>query len=624
MAEVLKFIPDYVTKRYSVYSGSNPATSTSYINTTGVGHNYYESFAGFERSYYTKRGHLTPNTTGFNEEAAALLLSGGKTVPEAADASRFSLTVDLQEGITVSCTVRIPSSEASRYAPLKYDDFGSGDIITSYPANTAHKTVNLTFEQARKAYLWGVNLAPNSEFTSGATVDPSYTKFSDTSQLTVELINPAAKGEAADIIPAAHSVVVGNQDAEIRYTYRHRFGGYAQTFLGVKAVSIDTGEEIVIAKKRAVSVADGKTNTFTIPADTLSAGTWDLTISCAPAASANYYGENDPFWLEGQTVRYTVKDNPTAGGITCDGKPVPLVGWESSAQAAWQLRFGDYDSGARAGSQTSFIVPRIFRDGAYPVQVRTASSAGEWSAWTEVFWATVRNVPPEGSVALSAEPSGPNVRLIWEDLEPMVSPILDSGGAAVLDNSGETIDGTTFEAMADKYAVFRDGELIGVTTELLFTDKTGGGEYQVFAMAGRYYIPSNVVEFYPRIAADMISTDGGATWIVLKYTPEVKNEPEDVRTEITYYYYAGRTKPMAVNTGQTSRSKSFSYIFKNRGAARALRNLNGSEVVLKNTMGERIRGVMESLNYQDTRAAVTVSFTIRETDEEEDHVEYTV
>jgi hypothetical protein len=137
----------------------------------------------------------------------------------------------------------------------------------------------------------------------------------------------------------------------------------------------------------------------------------------------------------------------------------------------------------------------------------------------------------------------------------------------------------------------------------------------------RYYKSSGVLPFRLRLAADVLSTDGGYSWIPLKYTPDRKYQPEEVRTDVTFAYYAGREKPVPFTTGQRTRVKNFSYIFKSREAARTLRAVEGREVLLKTTRGESIVGVIGEMNWGDARRPV-VSFQVREIDGEEDRLEY--
>lgn len=424
----------------------------------------------------------------------------------------------------------------------------------------------------------------------------SYVVTPREAELITFIANPAARGEVSHLSPGQFSSLIKSQDNTISYQYDHNFGKYAQAFLSVSAENLDTGEEITILRKEAVSVSDGGIGSFTIPADTLETGRWKITIGAFPEASANYYENSDPFWTTGQTFLYVVRENPSSSSVDCDGKPIPLVSWLSVAQSAFQVRFGDYDSGARTGSGETFTVPKIFRDGAYPVQVRSAASAGDWSAWTETEYAEIQNVPPSGDFSAEAVQEGTNAVIRW----------------------------TAFSGAAH-YAVFRDGVMIAVTdaSAVQYVDRIGaGGEYEVLAVTSeRYYKSSGLLRFRLRLAADLISADGGYTWIACRLTPDRKSQPEDIRENMTFVYYAGSEKPAAFRSGQRERVKSFSYIFFSREPARRMRELLGREIIVKTTRGEHIRGTVADISWGDAKQPV-VSFQVREVRGEEDGLEY--
>lgn len=520
--------------------------------------------------------------------------------------------------------------------------------------------------------------------------------------------NPAARGEISALSPGPYSVIVAGEGATISYRYDQNFGQYAQAYLSVIARNQDSGETVTICRKASVSVADGARGSFTIPADTLGIGRWTFTICAAPAASASYYADSPDFWDNGQEFTFVVRENPSSSSVTCDGKPIPTVSWVSSAQAAYQVRFGDYDSGARVGSETSFTVPRIFRDGAYPVRVRTASSAGDWTDWTETEYVTVENVEPSGEFDVSAAQEGTvpvlswggGVALEWEQgainssngqnasgtpsatrirtpadkmipvasdaltvtipsgmqwyvmrySSPSVDDFISAEGwkttsgatgaqigeyvrfvlaynpaAAIGPSDGSKLQAAGSVVAAAHYAVFRGGEMIAVTDQnaTQYVDRLGaGGEYEVLAVtADRYYKSSGPIPFRLRLAADLISADGGYTWIPCRLTPDRKQQPEDLREDMTFVYYAGADKPAAFRTNQLQRTKQFSYIFFRRDAARALRDLVGHEIIVRTTRGERIRGAVSEMSWADAKQPV-VSFSVREVRGEEDGVEY--
>lgn len=540
--------------------------------------------------------HWTSTIQSYYGFRTAVLFQGDvpTTEPAAADRSTGTLTLGLTGAVSASLAVGVMTGALYGHPMTRYDQLGvNSGILGTIRAGALTASFSLTGAQVRAAAQYGVRVFPEPEFGTEESI--GWIRSSATS-LAVSLENPASRGRAEDITPGNYASVVASETVTVSYTYRHDYGGYAQAWLGVLAVNQDTGERVVIAKKQSVSVQDGGRGSFVIPAGTLSAGRWTISISAAPAASANYYGDADDFWLSGEDVVYTVRENPSASGVDCDGRPVPEVEWESVSQAAYQVRFGNLDSGARAGTERAFVVPKIFRDGAYPVTVRTASSAGTWSAWTKTEYVTIQNVEPSGDFSAQAEQDGVNMKISW----------------------------TAFSGAAH-YAIFRDGEMIAVLEpgSEQFVDRIGaGGIYEVLAVtADRYYKSSGQIAGRLRLSADLLSADGGYTWLAGKYTPDIKAQPEDIREEISFVYYAGREKPTAFRTGQRSRTKSFSYVFKSRIPARRLRELVGAEVIVKSTRGEHIRGVIQDMGWGDARF-VSPSFQIREVWGEEDGLEY--
>lgn len=621
--------------------------------------------------------------------------------PAAADVSVYNVTVRLNGAAAMALSVGVLSAAMSDSAQGRYNQLGgSANVVGSIAAGSTAGTLAMTRAQAANALAYGVKVFPAQEFgTQNSLVRAS-------GAVVFTPVNPAARGRISDLNPGNYSSLVKGQANVIGYMYRHDDGGYAQAYLSVIARNQDTGEVVTICRKASVSVADGARGSFTIPADTLGEGRWTLTVCAAPAASATYYPDTSDFWTTGQEFTFVVRENPSSSAVTCDGKPVPTVSWSSSGQAAYQVRFGEYDSGARVGAETSFTVPRIFRDGAYPVQVRTATSAGNWSAWTDVEYAEVANVEPEAGFSAAAAQDGTNAVLTWngalslaweqgaiasatgKDVNPpsntrirttgylavtadgltatipsgmqwycmrYSSPSEDdfvgaegwkSASGVTQAQTGEyvrfvlsyTTNNTQIspdkgallragypQVQAAHYAVFRDGEMIAVTDSdaVQYVDRLGaGGEYEVLAVtAGHYYRSSGPLPLRLRLAADLISADGGYTWIACRLTPDRKSQPEDIREDVTYVYYAGSDKPAAFRTHQRQRTKTFSFIFFTRAAARALRPLVGREIIVKTTRGEQIRGVIGEMQWGDGRQ-ITASFSVREVRGEEDGLEY--
>ena len=587
-----------------LWSGEPPSDTVRYGSTKNAGFYYareeYTHSWGIDvfTGYTTHRVHADPDTSGLDPEDLRKITEGWTTEPAAADASEFLLRVELERSITVPLLAGVKEADYSGTSDSTLFAFcgGSGFFSDPLAAGDTEMTWTATRTQAKNIALYGIKISPPTIFNDGTATMPSYSQIAD-ARMEVDWKNPAARGTASAFAPAAYSAIVNNAATTVTFAYSHKLGGYSAGLLSVTATSLDTGEQVEICRKAAVSIADGGTGSFTIPANTLSEGTWELTVCVCPAASENYYGDTDAFWTSGEKVWYNVRENPSAGRVSCDGTPIPIVYWTSENQSAYQVRFADYDSGIREGTDRELVVPQIFPDGAYPVQVRTGNASGKWSDWTEPYYATIANdtADPEAllKIRLTAEQVPEGILLKWDHL----------GGQYIL------------------WAVYRDGKLIGTTAanNRQFLDKNGGGAYQIYGiMPGRYYRTSMVREFLLDLPGDRISADGGVSWISLKYTPQRKSMPESRRREVSYYYYAGREKPVAVDAGQTERTISCAYIFKNRAAARAVEALVGREVILQTTRGDRIRGVIAEMSRtEEGRLPVTLTFTIRETDEEE-------
>lgn len=305
-------------------------------------------------------------------------------------------------------------------------------------------------------------------------------------------------------------------------------------------------------------------------------------------------------YINGYTINnyqsniFVVRVNASTSSITCDGKPMPTLSWQSSAQVAYQVRFADYDSGAVYGTETSYTVPYFYADGKYPVQVRTQASNGEWSEWTETEYVTITNSPTENQIGLTVTPTRHAVLAEWTD-------------------SGES----------DNYILYRSGIPIYIGQNKSYTDIAANGRctYFVRAVTGKYYAPSNtvIIEAYPRV--DCLYDFAGETWIPLKHSLSPRSRAYSKNVNIVYNHYAGRAKPVAFTSGYSTRQMSGDYVFKNREEALKISDLSGKRVIFKDTRGGIIVGILNSVNINVESKLYPVTFTITETDYKE-AVEY--
>lgn len=411
-------------------------------------------------------------------------------------------------------------------------------------------------------------------------------------EISGEMEDLAYRGTASDIIPAENSILVANAANTIKWTYSQPYDA-PQYYVTIKGTYKDTGETVTICNKS--NITESK---YTIPAGKLRDGTITLNISVLPQAAADYYPADDSVWTAGTEVTYRVKTNPQTSALTCDGKPMPTLTWTSSGQSAYQIRFGDYDTGVITGDAQSYQIPTLFEDGAYPAQIRIASSDGTWSEWSDTTYVQIANVPPSNlEAALSAKIVNNNVQL-------SSTLYVLSGGTSIV---------------VSTYAFYRDGKICFWGTGGQKIDKYANGQTTYFVRMVKsdgYYLQSNAVTIDIRPPCDLISADGGDTYDYLRYTQSAKTHEITERNAVTYQYYAGRTRPVAVSSGQTEKVMACTYAFRDFNESKKLTKYSGREIMLKTTRGAIICGVMDNLDIISGRIT-TVSFNVRETDAEE-------
>lgn len=399
-------------------------------------------------------------------------------------------------------------------------------------------------------------------------------------------------------LPAADSVQVTNDPVVLQW--RPPTHGY-QGFMG----SVPSGFRIQYSRDEGATWANladdltGTTYTYTIPAETMASGTFMWRV-IAKYLNNTYIA---PKVSDYEVSRFVYRTNPTTSSVTCDGKPQPTVSWTSSEQKSYQVRFGDYDSGAVYSAAKSHTIPRFFADGNYPVQVRTQVASGEWSDWSETIYVAIVNTAPEDVITLTAERDGDAVKLVWS---------------------------CTYDATYIQYIVYRNGVPIHKTDggkKLAgYVDNLAVGESAYFvrgitAVKNYYQSATQTVDATP--STDLLYDVEAGTYIRLRYTV---SSPTTVtysrQIGVSYQYFAGRTEPVAIVNGRIERSTTQTYGSRTRELADKIDAMTGRTVLFRDTRGGGIYGVIEQVQTVHGRIH-SVTFTVREVWHDE-RVEYTV
>lgn len=305
----------------------------------------------------------------------------------------------------------------------------------------------------------------------------------------------------------------------------------------------------------------------------------------------------------GAKSRFTARYNPTATAVTCDNLPQPTVSWTSSEQKSYQVRFGDYDSGAVYSSAKSHTVPRFFADGNYPVQVRTQVASGEWSDWSETIYVAITNTPPDDAITLTAERDGDAVKLVWYCMynATYVQYIVYRNGVPIHKTDG----GKNMAGFVDNLAVGKSAYFVrGIT-----------------ATKNYYQSETKTVDATP--ATDLLYDVDAGTYIRLRYTV---SSPTTVtysrQIGVSYQYFTGRSEPVAIVNGRIERSTTQTYGSRTRELADKIDAMTGRMVLFRDTRGGGIYGVIEQVQTVHGRIH-SVTFTVREVYHNE-RIEYTV
>lgn len=352
--------------------------------------------------------------------------------------------------------------------------------------------------------------------------------------------------------------------------------------------STNGGESWISLAKKATIERVAQKYSYTIPANTLPEGVikWRVRGYVAHSLSGEYtidsYGEET----------FVCKIQAGTSTVTCDGKPQPTIGWTSSAQVAYQVRFAEYDSGAVYSVVKSHKIPKIYADGLYPVQVRTQASNGKWSDWTDVKYVQITNSAQSATVTLTATVTTHAVALSW----------VDAGTSA-------------------KYIVYRDGMAIYAGTAKTYTDVGANGKTKYFVRAVKttgYYAQSATVTVDATPQNDCLYDADNAVWIPLRYSLSQRVRNYSRMGQVVYKHYAGRTKPIAYNSGYVTRQMSAEYAFKTRNEALRLNNTVGRTMIYKDTRGGVLIGVVDDVRIAVYARIYSAQLTITEVDYDEE------
>ena len=212
----------------------------------------------------------------------------------------------------------------------------------------------------------------------------------------------------------------------------------------------------------------------------------------------------------------------------------------------------------------------------------------------------ITNIPPQLGITSTAEMAGYRVKVVWTKNNGYVDYIVYRNGVPIhVTDGGVSTEGGYMDSMANGVSAYM---VRGITSE-------------------GYYDQSEEIKVNATVKTDILFMLGSDEILPLKYTPTFPRAYNyAAEMAVTYRYFAGRTKPVAITSGQISKSLPLSYIDKGRTLARKLLGYVGKTVVFKDSGGDMMIGIMNMVNAGMGNVSTT-TFQITEVDYNE-RVEY--
>lgn len=312
----------------------------------------------------------------------------------------------------------------------------------------------------------------------------------------------------------------------------------------------------------ALATVTGAGTTYTAPPNTLGSGTkyWRVrTYNTDNAAGA---------WSE--PAEFICVGAPAAPIVSIRAQtPRPVVGWQSAEQLAYQVELADQPvSSVYYGTEKTWTCPTYLPDGAYTVRVRVQNEYGLWSPWGEAALEVV-NVPG-AAISLTVEAEDAAL-LAWQ---------------------------TT--GNYDFFLIYRDGRLIGRTTERSFTDaaSVGAVRYQVrgcYSSSANYGLSPEVAATIAVQYITLSDMDTGAI-LPLPYSESAHRTTSRTRKqEVQAVQLAGRAYPVIERSEHMAQSISVACAFYTQEDCAALEAMLGHLVTVRTPEGRMVTGCLAQL-----------------------------
>lgn len=416
-------------------------------------------------------------------------------------------------------------------------------------------------------------LFPKETFTS----DNFLWKVQVTSDQSISSVSQERSFTTVDYISNAKpispvSIIVDN-NKDLKFSWEHNISsGTAQT-----KAELEYSDSQLIDWKPLISI-EGESKEAIIPAGTLPTGNliWRVRTYNADQVAGNWSSEAE-----------IVSRGSSPAPIITSIKAVPKLEleWQSDGQISAEIKIGNNIYKAY-GNSKKFTSPIYLEDGSIKVSVRILNEFDLWSEWSSETVEIKNNFL--GSVELTANVKNYGIELKWN------------------------LAGTS------SY-IYRNGLLVGKTTDLTYIDYEALGKNEYYVMIGSAdgnYAKSSLIVIELLVPMALIKDKGTDHWIILeKKRGGYPSHKTNSNMKTTYQFYAGRELPVAYSPENLNCTHTFEFSTKSRELAKMIASLAGKEVIYKDCRGDIVIGVMNKIT-QTTDIATDISFQITETSKE--------
>ncbi len=303
---------------------------------------------------------------------------------------------------------------------------------------------------------------------------------------------------------------------------------------------------------------------YTFPPGTLKSGKYEWKVR-----TYNLDGVPGAWSAPKQFLALAAPTAPVIVALT--DAPRPVLKWQSDGQSAYRIKLDDNHLITYYGTATTWTSPDYLSPGKHTVDIQIQDEYGFWSPWAEA-----------GAIVPDA-----------------------TGARFPLAVDCRNITRLTWDAIADKFIIYRNNVPIGITTEQTYEDdySVGAAQYYVrgiFAGAAQRYILSEVYNAYCVPGEVVFQPGPGEEWLPVSLTDDqYRTITTNSGQQQSSMYLSGRDYPVQLMSPFKSKAIDLSFAGTDLVFISQIKNAVGKLCCIKTPGGSLIRGHLSQLSVRE-------------------------